>query len=381
MKYIFTSESVGEGHPDKLCDQISDAVLDEALRQDEESRVACECLATRGMVVVSGEITTTGYIQIAQIARDVLREIGYDRAEYGMDYRSCGTIVTLNPQSPDIARGVDKKKNKKTGAGDQGMMFGYACRETPELMPAPVQTAHTIMRRAAEVRHQKILDFLRPDAKCQVSMLYENDKPVSVQTVVLSHQHDPGISGKELKEALIEEIIKKAVPAEWLTDKTGYFINPTGRFVLGGPVADAGLTGRKIIVDTYGGSAPHGGGAFSGKDPSKVDRSAAYFTRYITKNLVAAGLCERCLLQVSYAIGLSTPVSVFLNSFGTGVVSDLELAKTVKRVFDLSPDGIMETLRLKRPLYRKTAVYGHFGRKKFPWEKTDKTKELQKAIR
>ena len=380
-EYLFTSESVGEGHPDKVCDQVSDAVLDDALRQDTASHVACEAFATTGMVLVGGEITTTGYIDLPKVVRGVLKSIGYDDPSYGIDYQSCAVISTIQKQSPDIAQGVNGTGlHHEQGAGDQGMMFGYACTETPQLMPAPITYAHAIMRRASQVRKDGTLDFLRPDGKCQVSMVYKDGMPVCVSTVVLSHQHSEEINHKDLEEALIETVIRKAVPAELLTGDVTYHINPTGRFVIGGPHGDTGLTGRKIIVDTYGGMARHGGGAFSGKDPSKVDRSAAYMARYVAKNVVAAGLCERCEIQIAYAIGVAKPVAVYVTTFGTGNVPDEKIEKAIAATFDLTPAGIIRTLDLLRPIYKETAAYGHFGRDGFSWERTDKVDALKAKL-
>ena len=372
--YLFTSESVTEGHPDKIADQISDAVLDEVLKEDVFGRVACETFVTTGLTLIGGEITTDCYVDIAQTARDVIKEIGYTDARFGFDYQTCAVMTTIDQQSPDIAMGVDK-----AGAGDQGMMFGYACTETDELMPLPISTAHKITQRLAEVRKSGKLSFLRPDGKSQVSVRYENGKPVGIEKIVVSTQHDAEIAHAVLQEAVIEEVIKPVLPAKMLND-IDYFINPTGRFVIGGPQGDAGLTGRKIIVDTYGGSYSHGGGAFSGKDPTKVDRSASYFARYAAKNVVAAGLAERCGIQVAYAIGVSKPVSLMVETFGTGTMPDEELAIRLQEVFDFTPAGIIETLDLRRPVYRQTAAYGHFGRELpgFTWEKTDKVKELKK---
>jgi S-adenosylmethionine synthetase len=373
--FLFTSESAGEGHPDKICDQISDAVLDEALAKDAASRVACECFVTTGMVLVGGEITTHAYVDVQRMARGVLKAIGYDNPHYGIDYESCAVMSTIHDQSPDIAQGVDTG-----GAGDQGMMFGYACQDTPELMPAPIQFSHQIMRKAAEVRKKGQLPFLRPDGKCQVTVEYRDYKPVRVTTVVLSHQHSEDVSQEELHESLIEQIIRKALPESLLSGDVKYLINPTGRFVVGGPYGDSGLTGRKIIVDTYGGMARHGGGAFSGKDPSKVDRSAAYMMRYVAKNIVAAGLADRCELQVAYAIGVAEPVSLLVDTFGTGKVPDARLAEAVRKSFDLTPRAIIKTLDLRKPVFRETSVYGHFGRSGFSWEKTDKVEELKRAV-
>ena len=378
-EFIFTSESVGEGHPDKICDQVSDAVLDSALSQDEKSRVACETFTTTGLVLVGGEITTQGYIDLQRIVRGVLKSIGYDDPSYGIDYQSCSVISSIHEQSPDIAQGVERGK-KEIGAGDQGMMFGYACRETPELMPAPIQYAHRIMLRAAGVRKQGILPFMRPDGKCQVSVRYREGKPVEVTTVVLSHQHSEDVGYQELREAFIEEIIKKAIPAEMLSGNVTYHINPTGRFVIGGPHGDTGLTGRKIIVDTYGGMARHGGGAFSGKDPTKVDRSASYMARYIAKNIVAADLCDRCEVELAYAIGVAEPVSLFVSTFETAKVPEEKIEGAIIELFDTTPAGIIETLDLRKPIFQETAAYGHFGRGNFSWERTDKTDALKEKL-
>ena len=379
--FIFTSESVGEGHPDKVCDQISDAVLDEALKQDSLSRVACESFTTTGLVLVGGEITTTGYIDLQHVVRGVLKAIGYTDPSYGIDYESCSVISTIQKQSPDIAQGVNGTGlHHEMGAGDQGMMFGYACNETPSLMPAPISLAHQIMLTASKARKDGTLDFLRPDGKCQVSVQYENGAPSRVATVVLSHQHSEEVSYKELKEALIECVIRVAIPAKLLDKNTIYHINPTGRFVIGGPHGDTGLTGRKIIVDTYGGMARHGGGAFSGKDPTKVDRSASYMARYIAKNVVAAGLCDKCEVQIAYAIGIAKPVSLFVSTFGTGKMPDEKIEKAVSEIFDLTPQGIIKTLDLQRPIYKETASYGHFGRDGFSWEKTDKVDAIKAKL-
>ena len=380
-EYVFTSESVGEGHPDKICDQVSDAVLDDALRQDPASHVACETFATTGMVLVGGEITTTGYIDLPKVVRGVLKSIGYDDPSFGIDYQSCAVISTIQKQSPDIAQGVNGTGlHHEQGAGDQGMMFGYACTETPQLMPAPITYAHAIMRRAAQVRKDGTLDFLRPDGKCQVSMVYKDGRPVRVSTVVLSHQHSEEVNHKDLEEALIETVIRKVIPASLLAGDVTYHINPTGRFVIGGPHGDTGLTGRKIIVDTYGGMARHGGGAFSGKDPSKVDRSAAYMARYVAKNVVAAGLCERCEIQIAYAIGVAKPVSIYVTTFGTGKAPDEKIEKAIAATFDLTPAGIIRALDLLKPIYRETAAYGHFGRDGFSWERTDKVDALKAKL-
>ena len=385
-RYLFTSESVGEGHPDKLCDQISDAVLDACLANDASSHVACETFASAGMVLIGGEITTNDYIPIDEIARNVAREIGYTDPDFGLDYKSMAVMNMIHSQSPDINQGVVGKGLKEyegqQGAGDQGMMFGFACSETPELMPAPIMYSHTLLRKATELRKNKTLPWLRPDAKSQVTIEYEGHKPVRIDTVVISHQHNPDVSDKDIKDGIIEQIIKPVLTPTGLLDKdTKYFINPTGRFVIGGPFGDTGLTGRKIIVDTYGGMGRHGGGAFSGKDPSKVDRSAAYMARYIAKNVVASGLAERCEVQLAYAIGVPFPVSIMVDTFGTGKVSDFAISEAVKEVFDCSPAGIIKTLDLLKPVYSKTASYGHFGRNEFTWEKTDKVEELKNAIK
>jgi len=378
-EYIFTSESVGEGHPDKICDQVSDAVLDSALSQDDRSKVACETFTTTGMVLVGGEISTQGYIDLQRIVRGVLKSIGYDDPSYGIDYQSCSVLSAIHEQSPDIAQGVERGSSE-IGAGDQGMMFGYACRETPELMPAPIQYAHHIMLRAAEVRKRGLLPFMRPDGKCQVSVRYREGKPVEVTTVVLSHQHSEDVGYEQLKEAFVEEIIKKTIPEQMRASDITYLINPTGRFVIGGPHGDTGLTGRKIIVDTYGGTARHGGGAFSGKDPTKVDRSASYMARYIAKNVVAAGLCENCEVQLAYAIGVAKPVSLFVSTFGTAKVAESKIEGAITEIFDATPAGIIETLDLRKPIFQETASYGHFGRGNFTWERTDKTDALKEKL-
>jgi S-adenosylmethionine synthetase len=380
--FLFTSESVSEGHPDKVADQISDAVLDALLAQDKRSRVAAETLVTTGLVVLAGEITTSANVDFSAIARNVIKRIGYDNTEYGIDYKGCAVMVCYGKQSPDIAQGVDEGKglDLDQGAGDQGLMFGYACDETPELMPAPIYYAHRLVERQADVRRDGRLPWLRPDAKSQITMRYVDGKPHSIDTVVLSTQHDPDVAYETLKEAVIETIIKPVVPQAWLKD-TKYLINPTGRFVIGGPHGDCGLTGRKIIVDTYGGACPHGGGAFSGKDPSKVDRSAAYAARYVAKNVVAAGLARQCQVQVSYAIGYSKPINVTVYTEGTGTISDDRIAKLVTEHFDLRPKGIVQMLDLLRPIYEKTAAYGHFGRDEpdFTWERTDRAAALADA--
>ena len=379
--YLFTSESVSEGHPDKVADQISDAILDAILLQDTKARVACETLVNTGMVLISGEITTSAWVDMQDVVRKTVKRIGYNSSDMGFDWESCAVLTCIDKQSADIAVGVDETEDHEQGAGDQGLMFGYASNETDVLMPAPITYAHRLMRRQAEVRNNGTLRWLRPDAKSQVTFRYVDHKPVGVDAVVLSTQHTPDISYNALKEAVMEEIIKPVLPAEWLDKNTRYYINPTGRFVIGGPVGDCGLTGRKIIVDTYGGMARHGGGAFSGKDPSKVDRSAAYAGRYVAKNIVAAGLAERCEIQVSYAIGIAEPVSICINTFGTGKIDEDRLTKLVREHFDLRPRGIIRMLNLLRPIYTKTAAYGHFGREEpeFTWEHTDKAEALRNA--
>lgn len=381
--YLFTSESVSEGHPDKVADQISDAVLDAILEQDKFARVACETMVNTGMVVISGEITTSAWVDMTEIVRGTVKRIGYE-ASMGFDWQSCAVLVALDKQSQDIAQGVNEGEglDLDQGAGDQGLMFGYASNETPELMPMPIALAHQLVKRQAEVRKNGKLSWLRPDAKSQVTIKYVDNKPVGIDAVVLSTQHSPDIEHKHLVEAVREEIIKPVLPAEWLSKDTRYYINPTGRFVIGGPVGDCGLTGRKIIVDTYGGMARHGGGAFSGKDPSKVDRSAAYAGRYVAKNVVAAGLADRCEIQVSYAIGVAQPVSIHVDTFGTGRLPDPKIAELVREHFDLRPKAIIQNLDLLRPIYGQTAAYGHFGRSEdgFSWEKTDKADALKEAL-
>jgi len=380
---IFTSESVSEGHPDKMADQISDAVLDAILSEDPEARVACETMVKTGMVVLAGEITTTAWVDLEEICREVILDIGYNSSDVGFDGASCAVLNAIGKQSPDIAMGVDESTDHDQGAGDQGLMFGYASNETDVLMPAPVTYAHRLVKMQADVRKSGKLSFLRPDAKSQVTFKYdEKGVPIGIEAVVLSTQHDPDVSLKDLQEAVMEEIIKPVLPANWLHSGTQFHINPTGNFVIGGPVGDCGLTGRKIIVDTYGGMARHGGGAFSGKDPSKVDRSAAYAGRYVAKNLVAAGIADRCEIQVSYAIGVAEPTSISIDTFGTGKLPDHEIEALVREHFDLRPKGLIAMLDLKRPIYRDTAAYGHFGREEpnFTWEKTDKAELLAKAL-
>ncbi len=379
--HLFTSESVSEGHPDKVADQISDAVLDAILSEDPQSRVACETLINTGMVILSGEITTQATPDMTEVVRETIREIGYNSSEIGFDHASCAVLIALDKQSPDIAQGVDADDESEQGAGDQGLMFGYASNETDVLMPAPITFAHRLVERQALVRKNGTLPWLRPDAKSQVTFRYSEDRPVAIDAVVLSTQHDPDIDNKVLREAVMDEIILPVLPAEWLSEETTFFINPTGRFVIGGPVGDCGLTGRKIIVDTYGGMARHGGGAFSGKDPSKVDRSAAYAGRYVAKNIVAAGLAERCEIQVSYAIGVAEPTSISVQTFGTAAIAETKIESLVREHFDLRAGNLTRMLDLKRPIYRKTAAYGHFGREDadFTWETTDKADDLRRA--
>lgn len=379
--YLFTSESVSEGHPDKVADQVSDAILDAILAQDTKARVACETLVKTGMVIIAGEITTSAWVDMENAVRQTVRNIGYDNPAMGFDWESCAVLTAIGKQSPDIAQGVDESADHEQGAGDQGLMFGYASNETDVLMPAPITYAHRLVQRQAHLRKNGTLPWLRPDAKSQVTFRYENHKPVAIDAVVLSTQHSPDIKHADLQEAVLEEVIKPVLPAEWLDKHTRYFINPTGRFVIGGPVGDCGLTGRKIIVDTYGGMARHGGGAFSGKDPSKVDRSAAYAGRYVAKNIVAAGLADRCEIQVSYAIGVAEPTSITIDTFGTGKISNEAITKLVREHFDLRPKGLIKMLNLLRPIYTQTAAYGHFGRTEadLTWERTDKADTLRKA--
>ena len=378
-QYLFTSESVSEGHPDKIADQISDAVLDEIIKQDPKARVACETYVKTGMALVGGEITTSAWVDIENLAREVICDIGYTSSEMGFDGRSCAVLNAIGKQSADINQGVDRESPLDQGAGDQGIMFGYATNETDVFMPAAITYAHRLMERQAQVRKSGKLDWLRPDAKSQLTFKYEDNNIVGIDAVVLSTQHAETISQKDLHEGVMEEIIKPVLPAQWLSKDTKYFINPTGRFVIGGPMGDCGLTGRKIIVDTYGGAARHGGGAFSGKDPSKVDRSAAYATRYVAKNIVAAGLADRCEIQLSYAIGVAEPTSIMIETFGTGKVANELLVNLVREFFDLRPYGLIKMLDLIQPIYRQTAAYGHFGREQFPWEKIDRAADLRAA--
>jgi S-adenosylmethionine synthetase len=379
--FLFTSESVSEGHPDKVADQISDSVLDAIIAQDPQCRVACETLVTTGMVMIAGEITTNARIDYPEVVRAMIREIGYEDSSMGFDWETCAVLVSIDRQSPDISQGVTEGEGlfKEQGAGDQGIMFGYACDETSVLMPMPIIFAHQLTSRLAEVRKSGLLNFLRPDSKSQVSIQYINDKPIRVDTVVVSSQHVPEVTYETLREGLIEEVVKKVIPADMIDENTKYFINPTGRFVVGGPQGDCGLTGRKIIVDTYGGQGSHGGGAFSGKDPSKVDRSASYMARYVAKNVVAAGLARKCEVQIAYAIGVAEPVSIMVNTFGTGVIPSNQIARVVREEFDMRPAAIIKSLDLLRPIYRKTAAYGHFGRElpEFTWERTDRVASLR----
>lgn len=390
-KMLFTSESVTEGHPDKICDRISDAVLDEILKKDPYARVACETTCTTGIISIMGEITTSCYVDFPKVARDVVLEIGYDRAKYGFDGNTCAVVTSIDEQSTDIAMGVNEGLEQKegdsdfgnsTGAGDQGMMFGYACDDTPELMPMPISLAHKLAMKLTQVRKDGTLPYLRPDGKTQVTVEYQDGKPIAVDTIVISTQHSPDITLEKIKEDLIEYVVKPIIPEELITAQTKYFINPTGRFVIGGPQGDSGLTGRKIIVDTYGGWARHGGGAFSGKDPTKVDRSAAYAARWVAKNVVAAGLAKKCEIQLAYAIGVAHPVSVMADTFGTGIVSDEKLGEAIQKVFDLRPNAIIKALDLRRPIYKQLSAYGHMGREDLnaPWEETNKTESLKKAL-
>ena len=384
-RYFFTSESVGEGHPDKLCDQVSDAILDACLKDDPESRVACETFASTSLVLIGGEITTNTFVDFHHLVRDIARDIGYTDPAFGLDCNSMAVLDMIHSQSPDISQGVSgtglKKFKGQQGAGDQGMMFGFACNETKELMPMPIMLAHKLLLNAAKLRKNKTIKWLRPDSKSQVTIEYEGNKPIRIDSVVISHQHAPEVAYKEIEATIIEKIIMPVLePTGMLDKKTNYYINPTGRFVVGGPFGDTGLTGRKIIVDTYGGMGRHGGGAFSGKDPTKVDRSAAYAARYVAKNIVAAKLADRCEIQLAYAIGVPFPVSIMVDTFGTGKVNEDSISKAVAKVFDLSPAGIIKTLNLRQPIYLKTAAYGHFGRSEFPWEKTDKVEELLKTV-
>ncbi|HEY6402924.1 MAG TPA: methionine adenosyltransferase [Blastocatellia bacterium] len=374
-RFLFTSESVTEGHPDKICDQISDAILDEVLKHDARGRVACETMVMTGLIIVGGEITTNALVDYAKVARETVRDIGYTRAKYGFDADTCGVISAVNTQSPDIAMGVDTG-----GAGDQGLMFGYACNETPELMPTPIQLAQQLVRKLSEARRSGDLDYLRPDGKSQVTVEYDNGKPIRVDAVVISTQHSPEASAEQIREDIIDHVIKPTIPAHLLDKDTKYYVNPTGRFVVGGPQGDTGLTGRKIIVDTYGGAAPHGGGAFSGKDPTKVDRSACYMARYIAKNVVAAGLADRCQVQLAYAIGVAEPVSVYVDCFGTAKIDEGRISDLIRANFQLTPKGIIDSLDLRRPIYKQTAAFGHFGRTEtdgFSWEKTDRAEKLR----
>lgn len=380
-EFLFTSESVSEGHPDKIADQLSDAILDAMIEQDPNAKVACESFVKTGMVLVGGEVTTHAWVDIEKVARGVIRDIGYNSSEMGFDWESCAVMSAIGKQSPDIAMGVERQNPEEQGAGDQGIMFGYATNETPVFMPAPIFYAHELVKRQAALRKTQAIRWLRPDAKSQITLRYVDGKPVGIETVVLSTQHHPEVSQSDLVETVIEEIIKPTLPKEWLNDKTNYYVNPTGRFVIGGPLGDCGLTGRKIIVDTYGGMAHHGGGCFSGKDPSKVDRSAAYAARYVAKNIVAAGIADRCEIQLSYAIGVADPIAIYVETFGTGKISENEIIKLIRSNFDLRPFAIIKMLDLLKPIYRQTASYGHFGREDLnvQWEKIDKADILRKA--
>ncbi|STX50590.1 S-adenosylmethionine synthetase [Legionella busanensis] len=378
--HVFTSESVSEGHPDKIADQISDAILDAIIKKDPKARVACETFVKTGMVMIGGEITTSAWVDVEDITRNVVKDIGYNSSEMGFDWASCAVLSAIGKQSPDISQGVDNLETRILGAGDQGLMFGYASRETDVFMPAPIAYAHRLMERQAYLRKSQKLPWLRPDAKCQLTLHYEGGKPVAIDTVVFSTQHDPDIQHADLMEAVHEEIIKPVLPSHWLTNNTRYFINPTGRFVIGGPLGDCGLTGRKIIVDTYGGMARHGGGCFSGKDPSKVDRSAAYAARHVAKNIVAAEIADKCEIQVSYAIGVAEPTSISINTFGTGKLPNQDIINLINKHFDLTPQGIIDEHDLLRPIYRQTATYGHYGRDEFPWERLDKVDVLKQAL-
>lgn len=379
--FLFTSESVSEGHPDKIADQLSDAILDAMIEQDPNAKVACESFVKTGMVLVGGEVTTNAWVDIEKVARGVIRDIGYNSSEMGFDWESCAVMSAIGKQSPDIAMGVERKTPEEQGAGDQGIMFGYATNETPVFMPAPIFYAHELVKRQAQLRKNKTIRWLRPDAKSQITLRYVDGKPVGIETVVLSTQHHPDVNQSELVDTVIEKIIKPTLPQDWLDEKTNYYVNPTGRFVIGGPLGDCGLTGRKIIVDTYGGMAHHGGGCFSGKDPSKVDRSAAYAARYVAKNIVAAGIADRCEIQLSYAIGVADPIAIYVETFGTGKISENEIIKLIRSHFDLRPFAIIKMLDLLKPIYRQTASYGHFGREDLnvQWEKIDKAETLRKA--
>lgn len=381
QNYLFTSESVSEGHPDKMADQISDAILDAILAQDSRARVACETFLTTGLVLIGGEISTSARVNLGEIARETVKKIGYDSSEKGFDYKTCGVMVAVGQQSPDIAIGVKETLSDEQGAGDQGLMFGYAVNETPEMMPLSLSLSHQVLKELALQRKSNAVSWLRPDSKSQITVEYENGKAKRLETIVVSTQHSESVSQKEVQEFVVESVLRKVIPSQWIDNKTKILVNPTGRFVIGGPMGDAGLTGRKIIVDTYGGHGAHGGGAFSGKDPSKVDRSAAYATRHVAKNIVAAGLAEKCLVQVAYAIGVAEPVSISINDYGTSKVGSKTIEKAVRQVFDLRPGRILKDLDLLRPIYSETATYGHFGRPEFTWEKTNKTELLKEAVK